>query len=70
MHFTATRNIVTGIVSSKLYIGHDVVTGISLLDFNEATSLVCTVEKNPYLEGLEINYGYLSAVQGSLTRLQ
>jgi hypothetical protein len=32
----------------------------TLLGFNKATSLVCTVdERIPNLEGLEINYGYL-----------
>lgn len=34
----------TGMVSSKLYPGHGAVSGNLLLDFNEATSLVCTVE--------------------------
>ena len=61
----------TGMVSSKSYPGHGAVSGNPLLDFNEVTSLVCTVDKKiPNLEGMEINYGYLSTLQESLTRLQ
>jgi hypothetical protein len=41
--FTVSRNIMTGMVSSKSYPGHGAVSGNLLLDFNEATSLVCTV---------------------------
>ena len=47
IHFTVSRNSMTGMVSSKSYPGHGAVSGNLLLDFNEATSLVCTVdEKN------------------------
>ena len=69
---TANRNIMTGMVNSKSCPGHGAVSGNLLLDFNETTSLVYTVneKKNPNLERMEINYGYLSTVQEPLARLQ
>jgi len=69
--FTVSRNIMTGIVSSKSCPGHGAVSGNLLLDFNDVASLVCTADKKiPNLEGMEINYGCMSTVQESLTRLQ
>jgi hypothetical protein len=45
INFTVSRNIMAGMVSDESYPGHGAVSGNLLLDFNEATSLVYTVDE-------------------------